>query len=386
MCFFQDIFLSIGAFYFLYYIYTEYVSKKVSRKIIENYQIFILGSFLILFLQPSITRYFLLDSLILLAYREREYFIGIFLSFLFGCILFTIDTTLCFWSFLILLGYLSIFLFCSKENRKKEEIALIWKGFLLSILLFQKNTFPPFSILALFFLLIIQDFLLLKTTPILIEEGSMTELEKNLFKITHEIKNPIAVCKGYLDMLNPKDTKKAQKYIPIIKSEIARTLVIMEDFMSIHNVTIHPDIMDFYLLMEDLEETLTLLLKEKKCTLKVPKNKGELFLFADYDRLKQVFINLIKNSLEANAKSISIVHQVKESELIITVTDTGEGISEENFHHLGELFFTTKSAGTGVGVHLSEEIIHLHRGKIDYHSKLGKGTKIIIKLPLLKDK
>ena len=50
-------------------------------------------------------------------------------------------------------------------------------------------------------------------------EDEMNELEKNLFKITHEIKNPISVCKGYLDMLDPKDTKKAEKYLPIIKNE-----------------------------------------------------------------------------------------------------------------------------------------------------------------------
>ena len=57
------------------------------------------------------------------------------------------------------------------------------------------------------------------------------KIQESLFKITHEIKNPIAVCKGYLDMYNVENIEHSRKYIPIIKSEIARTLVILQDFL-----------------------------------------------------------------------------------------------------------------------------------------------------------
>lgn len=291
--------------------------------------------------------------------------------------------------FLLLFCYLGIFLLFFQEYERKSEFCLLLKGFFLAILLSQNMVDPIFSYSILFFLLLVEKLFLVyflpQTLSIKDHEHTMTELEKNLFKITHEIKNPIAVCKGYLDMMDVEDSEKMRKYLPIIKNEIARTLVIMEDFMSIRSVAIHPDIMDFYLLMEDIEGTVQFLLKRHQCLLKVPKAEEELFLYADYDRLKQVFINLIKNSVEAGATLIEVKIQVRKEKLVITVIDTGCGISKEELAHLGELFYTTKAVGTGVGVHLSEEIIRLHHGHMKYRSKVGKGTQVTVTLPRMKD-
>lgn len=389
MCFFQDVFLSSSFILCLYWLYKTYVSKEMERKKIENYEWFLLGSFSLCLLFPSLVRFFFLDLFILLAYKEGKFIVGILLSFIFGFCFFGVDKFSIFWMLLLLVGYFSIFLFLPQKDRRTIKGVILFKAFITSLLLFQTTTNFLVPFLSLFFLLLIEYLFLLQFLPQIITiedmENVMTELEKNLFKITHEIKNPIAVCKGYLDMMDPKDIEKTSKYLPIVKNEIARTLVIMEDFMSIRNVTIRPDIMDFYLLLEDIEDTVQFLLKEHGCFLEIPKGQEELFLFADYDRLKQVFVNLIKNSLEANATKVVVKAHVKNNKLVITVKDTGDGITEETLEHLGELFFTTKTLGTGVGVHLSEEIIRLHYGKMKYNSQVGHGTTVTITLPVMKE-
>ena len=64
------------------------------------------------------------------------------------------------------------------------------------------------------------------------------DITNSLFQITHEIKNPIAVCKGYLDMFDVNNVEHSKKYIPILKSEIDRLLLLLQDFLSINRINI----------------------------------------------------------------------------------------------------------------------------------------------------
>ena len=66
----------------------------------------------------------------------------------------------------------------------------------------------------------------------------------------------------------------------------------------------------------------------------------------------------------------------------IEVIDNGSGMDKETLSHMKEMFFTTKVKGTGLGVSLSNEIIKAHEGTLDYFSELGKGTKVVVKLPI----
>ena len=85
---------------------------------------------------------------------------------------------------------------------------------------------------------------LLQLDKIIAENPNMTlkeleqekQIRESLFKITHEIKNPITVCKGYLDMFDVEDKKKSEKYVSILKDEIKRVLVLLEDFLSINKI------------------------------------------------------------------------------------------------------------------------------------------------------
>lgn len=202
-----------------------------------------------------------------------------------------------------------------------------------------------------------------------------------IFQIAHEVKNPISVCKGYLDMLDLKKPDKVNKYIPIVRSEMNRALTIMDDFLNLKRLTVKKDIMDLMLLLEDVSITMNSILSNKDVVLILPKVDDEIILEADYDRLKQVFINLIKNSYEANSKKIKLDLVLKKDKVMITISDDGDGIEEKDLRRIGTIFYTTKVKGTGIGVSLSKEIIKLHSGNIKYESKIKKGTKVTITLP-----
>lgn len=386
MCFFQELILSSCLITFAYLLYYLFSKKKKSN---DYYSLFLLFGFFLCIFFPSLIRFFFLDLFILLAYKENFPKEGVILSLLFICLSFIFPDISLSWCLISSICYFVVYLIFNSKSEEKLISFIIVKGFLSSYFLFSSSSFEIEIFLELILLLVVLSIFLNKCirSVVIIDDFNhkMTELEKNLFKITHEIKNPIAVCKGYLDMMDTSNMEKVEKYLPIVKNEISRTLVIMDDFMSIRNLSIYSDIMDFCLLLEDVHLTVYFLLKDKGCTLKVFNSLEEIYLEADYDRLKQVFVNLVKNSLEAGAKNISISTKIKNNKLQVIVQDDGEGISEENFKHLGELFFTTKRVGTGVGVHFSKEIIRLHGGSITYTSKETIGTKVKIILPIEKE-
>lgn len=216
-----------------------------------------------------------------------------------------------------------------------------------------------------------------------IEKDKSTK--ESLFKITHEIKNPIAVVKGYLDMFDINNINHSKKYIPIIKDEINRVLILLEDFLLISKIKINKEEMDLSMLFEDIIDNFNLILKHKNIKLEHSKLK-EVYILADYDRLKQVLVNLIKNSVESieNNGNIYLKYEIVKNKIIITVKDNGIGMTKEELNSLKEAFYTTKKNGTGLGVYLSNEIILKHNGILEYSSIKNKGTIATIKLPYKK--
>lgn len=211
------------------------------------------------------------------------------------------------------------------------------------------------------------------------------QIKTSLFRITHEIKNPIAVCKGYLDMFDDNNLNHYKKYIPILKEEIDRTLLLLEDFLAMNKLKINKDIIDINMLIEDVIKNIDLLCF--KNNIKIINNiiDDEIYISADYNRLTQVFINILKNSIEAMDKNkkgkIEIDEKLDKDNITITIKDNGIGMSDSLLNKIKQPFYTTKKRGTGLGVSLSNEIIQAHNGCLNYISKENEFTKVIITLP-----
>ena len=215
-----------------------------------------------------------------------------------------------------------------------------------------------------------------------------SKMKMSLFKITHEIKNPISVIKAYLDMLDTSDRNQVEKYIPIIKKEIKRLLNLLQDFLLVNKANVKFDIMDINMLLEDVIDQERSMLKKENIKLESELLDDEIYINGDYNRLSQVIINIIKNSKEAINKNekgkIIVKSKVVDNDVIIIVKDNGVGISKKHLEKIKEPFYTTKTRGTGLGVSISQEIIKAHNGKIIYESEENVGTKVTIKIPLFR--
>lgn len=298
--------------------------------------------------------------------------------------------------------YFLYFYIFNKKHKKDNSVKIInnftfLKGIVLSYEIFYivpNNSNIIFVIINLFLLLIIFYVIcylvvklmekaekILSLNKVLNELQHEKELKNSLFKITHEIKNPIAVCKGYVDMFDKKDINKCERYNEIIKNELNRTLIIMDDFMNYTKIKVKLDIIDINMLLSEVLESFSLIFKINNVDLINKVTDDEIYINGDYDRLKQVFINLIKNGIESfdgkNGK-LEIKSKENNKEVIISIIDNGCGMDEEVFKNINKMFYTTKKNGTGIGLPLSNEIIKLHNGKINFYSKKGEGTTVEI--------
>ena len=307
---------------------------------------------------------------------------------------------------LYFIGYL---IYCHGREGKINALSIITifstvKAFMMSFKIFYfipKSTANIYSGMTLIFLTMILFTILAFMVAFLLEKGEeaidlnriVYELEKekklreSLFKITHEIKNPIAVCKGYLDMMDYSDINKVERYNSIIKDEINRTLILMDDFLDYTKIKVEKEEADFYLLVEDTCDIMRPLFNEHDISLKLTIPDDELYMQLDYNRLKQVLVNLLKNSIEAidpkKKKSyISIKAFIEDESVKLVIKDNGIGMSEKSLSKVDEMFYTTKDKGTGLGVALSKEIIYQHDGSIKYDSVKDKYTTVTISLPL----
>jgi signal transduction histidine kinase len=105
---------------------------------------------------------------------------------------------------------------------------------------------------------------------------------------------------------------------------------------------------------------------------------------ADAKQIQQVLINLLTNASEAiHSKGEIVIKTYSEGEdLLLSISDTGEGINPENLNHIFEPFYTRKSSGTGLGLSVVKEILQNHNSSILVNSRLAHGTTFIIKFPI----
>lgn len=260
-----------------------------------------------------------------------------------------------------------------------NDIKVSFNDFIILLIIVFIYYFATFSILYIF-----------KTID-KIEELNITirSLEKDkkikeaLFKLTHEIKNPLAVCKGYLDMIDLEKKEKSERYISIMKQEIGRSLNIISDFVEYNKIKIIKEEIDLNCLLDDVYDSFKILINSSKRKLIYNSGDNEIYFKGDYERLKQVIINLLKNAKEATNENgkIEITSNTTKDYLDIIIKDNGIGMDENTLSRIEEMFYTTKQDGTGLGVALSSEIVNSHGGKLIYESKPQEGTKVTIRLP-----
>jgi PAS domain S-box-containing protein len=203
--------------------------------------------------------------------------------------------------------------------------------------------------------------------------------------IAHEIRNPLTAIKGFIQLLQSElDEKKP--YLHIIQSEIQRIELILGELL----VLAKPQATKFTKCdIGILLQHVTALLETQGILHNIQiitKTDPSLPLIeCDENGLKQVFINFLKNAMEAmkNGGHIFIEAQKKdEHSVLIRFIDEGCGIPKEHLEKIGKPFFTTKEKGTGLGIMISKKIIEDHGGTMSIMSEVNKGTTIEVTLPI----
>jgi signal transduction histidine kinase len=215
----------------------------------------------------------------------------------------------------------------------------------------------------------------------------------------HEIRNPLTSIRGFVQLLMTGETGpgKAGEYFPIIIREIDRIDGMLKEMLALTRRT-SPNL-TICDLPSILDETLQLLENEafiRRVAVVRDYSRDLPAISADRDQIKQVFLNLCTNALQAMPKGGELrveahvgmaqeVGQVTagsgqigwdggETGIVVKVSDTGVGIPREYLGRIFDPFFTTKEAGTGLGLVVSFGILESHRGRISVESTLGKGS------------
>lgn len=374
--------------YLIYEVYTENVNKKKNDLVLS----FCLFSSLYLIIRFGTfdNKYLfsvVFDFIILFFYFKKRVVDAVIASILISLYLrYNSDFNL-----LIAFKYFSYFYL---YQRFSSNLFFVFTFFisLVCFLFFDVSLYIVFQYIIYYMLIFFVIFFFTKGEKIIEINLSYKELmrenqvRQSLFKISHEIKNPIAVCKGYLDMFDINNIDHFKKYIPIISSEIDKTLNLLQDFSACNKININCEIIDITLLIQDIMDNFKLMFNDNGISFNVDNDFDEVFVYGDYNRLNQVMVNIIKNSIEAvdlNKESyINIRMEQSDSYVKIYILDNGIGMDNETLSRVSEPFYTTKKNGTGLGVLLSMEIIKAHNGTLCYESSMGKGTTAVITLPI----
>jgi signal transduction histidine kinase len=230
-----------------------------------------------------------------------------------------------------------------------------------------------------------------KTQRYLNESEKLASIGKMAAMMAHEIRNPLGAISNSVGILKNYSLRKEEsaEIITLVEGEMDRLNQITEDFLSFARPSNLRRSMNNVNLL--LSETLAFLNTART------KHSGIVFresfapdlppLLMDRNHIKQVFINILMNSIQAIPRSGVISIETRyirtAGEVEITFRDTGPGISEEDLSRVFQPFFTTKDKGLGLGLNIINKIVKEHGGHIVLSSRKGEGTEMKLSFPVI---
>ncbi|CAG5085841.1 PAS/PAC sensor signal transduction histidine kinase kinA [Thermobacillus xylanilyticus] len=202
--------------------------------------------------------------------------------------------------------------------------------------------------------------------------------------IAHEIRNPLTSLKGFSKLLRKATGEQADRYYEIMDQEFVRIEMILGELLVLAKpqASVYQD-WDIRLIVHEVADLLSSQAILNNVIIQEQATPEACIVRCDKNQLKQVFMNVVKNAIEAMPSGGLLIISIErdETDVLVHVIDQGSGIPEDQLRRLGEPFFTTKEKGTGLGLMISHKIIEEHDGNIRYVSRSGEGTTVSIRLP-----
>lgn len=212
----------------------------------------------------------------------------------------------------------------------------------------------------------------------------LTLISEMAASIAHEVRNPLTVVKGFLQLSKPSVDPKVQGYLNTALAELQRAEGIINDYLNFAKP--HRDKLEVFEVAVTLQNVLNIMYSFGLMYAVELKEHCEpnLWIRGEKDKLKQALLNIVKNAIEAipEGGEVRVKTFSQGNMAVIVVSDEGDGMSRAQLERLGNPFYTTKEKGTGLGVMVTRRLIETMGGTIDFYSELGKGTTVQITLPL----
>ena len=237
---------------------------------------------------------------------------------------------------------------------------------------------------------------LVDAVNVMTKEITRADQAKNEFisSISHELRTPLTSIKGWAETLQDlqDDPAVTQEGLAIIGRETDRLIILVNDLLDFSKLQAHRRELkktEFSIkqLLTDVHNQFVIRCHQEKIKMTLLTDNRESWVFADYNRLKQVFINIVDNAIKFTAgrpkAEIKISSQVLDDQIVMIIEDNGSGISTEDLKRVKEKFYkgSSNKSGTGLGLSIASEIMELHGGKMLIDSIQEKGTKVVLLMP-----
>lgn len=241
---------------------------------------------------------------------------------------------------------------------------------------------------------------LVDAVNIMTKEITRADQAKSEFisSISHELRTPLTSIKGWAEtMQDMKDEPEIiDEGLGIISKETDRLIILVNDLLDFsrlqaHRIELKKEEFSINHLLADIHNQFAVRCHQERVRMTLLTDNNESWVFADYNRLKQVFINIVDNAMKFTIgrpkAEIKISSQVLDDQIVMIIEDNGSGISPEDLKRVKEKFYkgSSNKSGTGLGLSIASEIMELHGGKMLIDSTQGKGTKVVLVMPYYYD-
>jgi cell cycle sensor histidine kinase DivJ len=222
-----------------------------------------------------------------------------------------------------------------------------------------------------------------------------------LATVSHELRTPLNAIIGFSEMLVQEreggfDPARRKEYAGVIRDSGEHLLAVVNGILDVSriesgNFAIHPEPFSLAPLIESCRDMMALKAEQAGVALTLDLAAGLPELVADKRAIRQVLLNLLSNAVKFTARggSVAVVARRERGEVVFSVTDTGIGIADVDIAQLGNPFFQVRSSydrpyeGTGLGLSVVKGLVELHGGCVEFASRVGEGTSVRVRLPLV---
>lgn len=241
---------------------------------------------------------------------------------------------------------------------------------------------------------------LVDAVNIMTKEITRADQAKSEFisSISHELRTPLAAIKGWAETMQDMkdDIEVVEEGLSIVSKETDRLIILVNDLLDFsrlqaHRIELKKEEFSISNLLENIIGQFTVRCQQEHIKMTLLTDNQENWVFADYNRLKQVLINIVDNAMKFTVgrpeAEIRISSQVLDDQIIVIIEDNGSGISPEDLQRVKEKFYkgSSNKSGTGLGLSIASEIMELHGGKMLIDSTMNVGTKVVLVMPFFYD-